>query len=259
MIGMTRNKCIIKKQAIILADDVLEKIIRQEGKIVFPIDPFQLLKKFGIILTFSDFEKLEGIILNDENDVTIVSINRKRPWTRQRFTAAHEYCHYVKDLKKEERQLNYIDCFIDSKAQIEKFADEFASHLLMPRFKLKELCEKYKNKDGYIDFESITLIAEFFVVSFKSCLNRIAYEFNMIEGNISPSELNKRVRNYHPDQKRKELISKNNDVLLLENIVDSLSYCMIDLSHHIGKKFLNEFIYYDNKLEGIDEKKYHIF
>ena len=49
--------------------------------------------------TNEDFEKLEGIILNDEDDVTIVGINRLRPWTRQRYSAAHEYCHFIKDLK----------------------------------------------------------------------------------------------------------------------------------------------------------------
>ena len=94
-----------------LAEIVLEDIKNKYGEIKFPIDPFKLLKDNGILVSFSDFENLEGIILNDEDDVTIVGINRARPWSRQRFSAAHEYCYFIKDLKKMEfTKLNvYLD------------------------------------------------------------------------------------------------------------------------------------------------------
>ena len=59
---------------------------------------------------------------------------------------------------------------------------------------------------------------------------------------------------YKPETKRKELISKNNDFLLIGNAIDSLSYCMVDLSTNIGAKFLNNYIYYDNRLEGLTEE-----
>lgn len=77
-----------------LAEKTLEEIKTKYGEIKFPIAPFKLLKDSGVLISFSDFEKLEGIILNDEDDITIVWINRLRPWARQRFTAAHEYCHF---------------------------------------------------------------------------------------------------------------------------------------------------------------------
>lgn len=132
-----------------LAEDVLKQIKDEYGEITFPIDPFKLLKDNNILVSFSDFENLEGIILNDEENITIVGINRLRPWTRQRFSAAHEYCHYIKDLKKEENKINRIDCLVGSKSSIERYADDFASNLLMPKYKLRELCEQYKNDDGY--------------------------------------------------------------------------------------------------------------
>lgn len=237
-----------------LANKVLDKMKSEYGKIEFPIDPFNLLKREGIIISFSDFDRLEGIILNDKDNATIVGINKNRPWTRQRYTAAHEYCHYIKDLKKSENEVNRIDCLVGAKSKVEKFADRFAGCLLMPKFKVKELCDKYKNQEGFIDFENVTYMAEYFGVSFKSCVNRLAYDFKMIDGDISPNELNKRINKYKPEAKRKELISKNNDFLLIGNAIDSLSYCMVDLSTNIGAKFLNNYIYYDNRLEGITEE-----
>ncbi len=238
-----------------LANSVLDEIKSKQGVIKFPIDPFELLKNEEIIISFSNFDRLEGIILNDKDNVTIVGINKNRPWTRQRFTAAHEYCHYIKDLNRAENEVNRIDCLMGSKSKIEQFADRFAACLLMPSFKMEELCDKYKNKKGFIDFENITYMAEYFGVSFKSCVNRLAYDFRMIEGDITPSALELRVRKYKPETKRKELINKNNDFLLIGNAIDSLSYCMVDLSTNTGAKFLNNYIYFDNKLEGIDEEE----
>lgn len=42
---------------------------------------------------------MEGIYLvpKNDNDIPLVDINYKRKITRQRFTAAHELCHNLKD------------------------------------------------------------------------------------------------------------------------------------------------------------------
>ncbi len=237
-----------------LAEKTLENIKTKYGKIKFPIDPFKLLEDSGVLISFSDFESLEGIIINDEDDVTIVGINRLRSWTKQRFSAAHEYCHFIKDLKKHKNEINKIECLSNSNSEIERFADKYASELLMPKYKLQELCEKYKNKKGYIDFDSIIYIAEYFGVSFESCVYKVAYTLNMIDGNTDSKELKKRIRSYHPDKKRKELILQKNDFVLIGNAIDSFLYCMVDLNKNTGAKFLNNYIYYDNKLEGIEQK-----
>lgn len=236
-----------------LAEETLKNIKEKYGEIKFPIDSFKLLKDSGVLISFSDFERLEGIILKDIDDITIVGINRLRPWTRQRFTAAHEYCHFIKDLKNNEK-INKIECLSDSNDEIEKFADKYASELLMPKYKLKELCDHHKNKDGFVDFDKIIYIAEYFGVSFESCVFRIAYTLKMIDGNTEYKELKKRIKNYHPDKMRKELILENNDSLLIGNVIDSFFYCMVDLDKNTGAKFLSNYIYYDNKLEGIVQK-----
>lgn len=84
-----------------LANAVLDQV--SSSKISLPIDPFQIMHEYGIVYQFMDFKKLEGIYIvpEDENDTPIVGININRPITRQRFTAAHELCHHIKDRKME--------------------------------------------------------------------------------------------------------------------------------------------------------------
>ena len=86
-----------------LAKSELEKL-RQSSKLTFPIDPFKILHDAGIYIILKDFENLDGIIINDADNYTIVGINSNNGWQRQRFTAAHEYCHFIKDLKKQGRR-----------------------------------------------------------------------------------------------------------------------------------------------------------
>lgn len=93
-----------------LANEVLKQIKEKSGKLVFPIDPFKILKDNGIHILLKDFENLDGIIINDEDNFTVVGINNNRSLFRQRFTAAHEYCHFIKDLKKETGKNDIIKC-----------------------------------------------------------------------------------------------------------------------------------------------------
>lgn len=233
-----------------LAKSELDKL-KKSKKLSFPIDPFKILHDAGIYVMLKDFEKLDGIIINDEENCTIVGINSNNNWQRQRFTAAHEYCHFIKDLNKEIGSTDYIECLKKSNKKIEKYANDFAGYLLMPTDELKIVCEQYKNKHGFIDFESITIIAEYFGVSFSSCLNRIAYGLNMIDGDISSESLRKRMREYGVSAKRQELIQNKIDSTLLSNVVGSMSFVMADINKYTGQKFLQNYIYNDNKLEGV--------
>lgn len=233
-----------------LANYELEKL-RKKGKLTFPIDPFKILNDAGVFVVLKDFEKLDGIIINDKDNCTIVGINSNNGWQRQRFTAAHEYCHFIKDLNKEKGKSDYIECLKKSNTKIENYANNFAGYLLMPTNELKDVCEQYKNKDGYIDFESITIIAEYFGVSFNSCLNRIAYDLKLIFGDISPYALKQRMHEYGVSEKRKKLIENTIDSTLLSNVVSSMSFLMVDINKYTGQKFLQNYIYNDNKLEGV--------
>jgi len=232
----------------ILAKKVLEIYFSQRIP-SYPIDPFDILKQMNVVYQFRDFKDLEGIYIvpEDEDDIAIVGINNNRPVTRQRFTAAHELCHHIKD--KNESCI----CPIDGREKnpIEKYADKFASELLMPTEELKKQVEKFEN-NGYVSFENIIYIADYFGVSFEACVFNIAYKLNKVEGDIEPSKLKKRINKFKPDKKRIELGLKKYDSSLLRNIINSYDYFYNNESKAVWYKFKNDFIYNENRLEGVN-------
>lgn len=92
-----------------MANNELEKL-RNKDKLTFPIDPFRILRDAGVFVVLKDFENLDGIIVNDIDNCTIVGINSNSGCQRQRFIAAYEYCHFIKDLNKEQGTTDYIIC-----------------------------------------------------------------------------------------------------------------------------------------------------
>lgn len=131
----------------------------------FPIDPFKMIRDFGIVYQFMEFKDLEGIYVLPDNsdDIPIIGINFGRPITRQRYTAAHELCHHIKD------RGSSICPISGKKNMIEKYADAFASELLMPTKYLK-MAAKRVAVDGKVNRDGILKIAEIFGVSFESAV-----------------------------------------------------------------------------------------
>jgi Zn-dependent peptidase ImmA (M78 family) len=172
----------------VLAKKVLE-IYFSEKIPSYPIDPFDILSYFDVLYQFRDFKDLEGIYIlsKDEDDIPIIGINNNRPITRQRFTAAHELCHHLKD-----RSSDFFCPINGIKNDVEKFADKFASELLMPTKELEVQVKKLE-QNGYIDFTNIIYITDYFGVSFESCVFNIAYNIGKIEGDIGPKEIRKRI------------------------------------------------------------------
>lgn len=231
----------------ILAEKVLEIYFSNE-KPSYPIDPFKMLISFGVIYQFRDFEDIEGIYIvpQDSDDIPIVGINFNRPITRQRFTAAHELCHHLKD-----RSLNSICPIGNHKNPIEKFADKFASALLMPKNELKRITSKYE-ADGYLKFEDSIFISDYFGVSFESCVFTIAYGLNKIAGEIEPRKLRNRIRKFQPNLQRQAMGIATYDFNLIKNIIDSYTYFFENESALVWYNFKRDFIYNENKMEGIN-------
>ncbi|MHB8077474.1 ImmA/IrrE family metallo-endopeptidase [Desulfosporosinus fructosivorans] len=231
----------------ILAAKVLEVYFDNE-KPSYPIDPFKMLVFFGVIYQFRDFKDIEGIYLvpQDSDDISIVGINLKRPIPRQRFTAAHELCHHIKD-----RTLNSICSFGNQSDPIEKFADKFASALLMPKYELKRIVSKYE-ADGYVKFDDIIFISDYFGVSFESCVFTIAYSLNKISGDTESRKLRSRMRKFQPNLKRQAMGLAIYDFNLIRNIIDSYTYFFENESPLVWYNFKRDFIYNENKMEGIN-------
>lgn len=136
-----------------------------------------MLKDMGVAFAFRPFKKYEGMYIpaEDEIDFPIVGINSQRPIARQRFTAAHELCHHLKDAA------GSIVCTSNPQSKIERYAENFAAELLMPSAELKQQVEQYA-VDGYVSFPNVLRIAEHFGVSFQACLNKIAWKLTPNRG-----------------------------------------------------------------------------
>lgn len=226
-----------------LAEAVLHNIFDKEDP-VFPINPFKIMRDYGIVYQFLEFKDLEGLYLVPENedDIAIVGINKKRPITRQRFTAAHELCHHLKDRINE-------TCEIGSKNERESFAEKFAAELLMPKQELKRVADSYATK-GKVSFEDVVRISDYFGVSFNSCVRRLAYVLHMID--CPMNELNNAIKKFKPN-KFKEKIGLDIDPIILEKqAVDSYEFFFTVKKNLVWYKFKNDFIYNENRMEGLD-------
>lgn len=217
-----------------------------DSEIIYPISPFKMLNDEGVHFVIRDFKKLEGVYIpaQSEDDIAIVGINANRPITRQRFTAAHELCHHFMDADKQ------VACPIGQKNSTEYFADAFASAILMPVNELKAKVNEYKEADGNISFDNILKIADYFGVSFESCVRRIAYKIHAVDGDIETKELTKRIQKFHPDKKRKTLGMSYENLYsdLIDNYAEQLQFVPNDYAKYV---FENTYIYNDSRMEGL--------
>lgn len=231
-------------------EDLASKVLQESSKLkplIFPIDPFELLSKFGVIYKFQNFTDLEGVYLvpDDENDLPIVGINNNRPITRQRFTAAHELCHHIKD-----KGTQY--CPLDGrKTIIEKEADKFAASLLMPLTELDQISSKFL-KNGFVEYKDVIYIADYFGVSFQACIYRLAYTLKRIDGDVEKEALQTRIKEFKPDKKRVDLGIARYELPLMRNIINQHSMFYENEKNITWHNFKNNFVYNENRLEGIN-------
>lgn len=230
-----------------LASAYLSKYFNNQ-EIEYPINPFQMLKDEGILFSLLDFKKLEGVYIPAENaaDIPTVGINANRPITRQRFTAAHELCHHFRDAD------NQISCpMFGKKSKIEKYADRFAAAILMPMQELRHQVNIRKNACGNVSFDDVIEIADFFGVSFISCLFRIAYQIHAIDGDTETDALKNRAKMYCPEKVRRS--QHLTYTKLYESLIDcyqeQLTFHPTDYARNV---FQNEYIYNDSRMEGLD-------
>lgn len=210
-----------------------------------PIDPFKLMREYGIVYQLMEFENLEGIYLvpEGENDLPVVGINYKRKITRQRFTAAHELCHHLKDRRSE------ICPKGGNGSETERFAEQFAAELLMPGKLFLSVAREYA-ENGKVSLDDALQIAERFGVSFRSCVLRLAYTFHILDGDYK--NLNKRISDYRPDRKKLAMGMEIENINLLCQEIDSYVFFFTIEPDIVWYRFKNDFIYNENRMEGLD-------
>lgn len=228
-----------------------EKLLKEYygNNITFPINPFELLNSKNVLITFSEFDKLEGIILLDStNNKNLVSINVNRPIQRQRFTAAHELGHYMLH-KNLELNTNFACPIYGTKSVIEKEADEFASYLLMPTKELNKIVDKYQDKNGNVNYEDCIYIADYFGVSFEACVKTICFRLNRFIDKRDNNYITEKIKNFRSLTKRKKLIGFKSDIELYSGAIKYTDYYKFNFDNTIGVKFVQELLFHDNHLE----------
>ena len=120
--------------------------------------------------------KLSGaFIYLEDREAAFALINSADTPGRQAFTAAHEYCHYLKD-RHEGPVIENPDVFIDEYVSLyhprEKFAQTFAASFLMPASKVRALVEK-EFGDRRLAFEHVLYLKRYFGVSFAAMLRKV--------------------------------------------------------------------------------------
>lgn len=210
-----------------------------------PVNPFEILRDMGIVFSFRNFSNYEGVYIPAEgdDDAPVVGINANRPVTRQRYTASHELCHHIKDA-----DTGYM-CSTALDNDIERYAEAFAAALLMPSSLFREQVDEYK-VNGFVSFESALKIADYFGVSFAACLNRLAFDFHVIDGDVTGAALRQRRSEFGPMAHRAEL--GLSDVPLYRQLYDASElFLRVEPSPQTKQIFETEYVFHDSRMEGV--------
>ncbi|WP_165249460.1 ImmA/IrrE family metallo-endopeptidase [Adlercreutzia sp. ZJ141] len=211
----------------------------------YPVNPFKILRDCGVVFSFRPFEKYEGLYIpaEGEDDIPVVGINLNRPITRQRYTAAHELCHHLKDAR------SGVVCPIGSRSKIERYAEKFAACLLMPRTAMARQID-LRGKNGCVTPDGVLQIADFFGVSFAACVNRVAFDFHALKGYSTANDVKRLKKSFGPDAKRRRL--GMTDAVMYRQLLDSVEdIIQIEMNPSKRQRFKANYVYHDSRMEGV--------
>jgi Zn-dependent peptidase ImmA (M78 family)/predicted secreted protein len=101
------------------------------------VDVYAAIERLGIAIAFLPFTNLSGAYLppaERTGGLTGITINSRHPRSRQRFSAAHELAHYLRDgIPMEDVQTEFFPRAQGAAGEREFVAEAFASWFLMPR------------------------------------------------------------------------------------------------------------------------------
>lgn len=136
--------------------DLLEILENEVGLRVFALP----LKEFKIAGMYAYTDRLGGCVL----------INGAHPKTRQNWSLAHEYAHFLKDRYKED--ITFLFDY-ERKPKSEQFADAFAASFLMPAAGLRHRFRRIVQSRGDFTVADLCLLAEQYAVSVEAMTRRL--------------------------------------------------------------------------------------
>jgi len=172
-------------------------------------DMVALLEEEGVFVVEAPFESknLFGAFTYSEEIGSCVLINTHCTKGRQTTTAAHEYCHNLKDRER----VSAIVCGRHNEdEEVERYAYTFARHFLMPREGVLQVLDDLGSLGGRIGEEAVVHLRWHFRVSYGVVLLHL-----MQLGFVGRSDYNRlkdagvwsldRRLGYDPDEDRKEV------------------------------------------------------
>ena len=139
-------------------------------------DLFPLLEGQGIKVLkhrFAPGSAVAGCLFFDEPDGPCIVVNADQPLGRQRFTAAHEYCHYLRDPELRSHAVEIQEPGT-GKEPHEQRADAFAAAFLMPEAGVTRYLEELGLSRGDpLHPEEVVLLCRYFGVSYEAMLWRL--------------------------------------------------------------------------------------
>lgn len=146
---------------------------------VLPVPIVKIMSALGFKVILQEYNEpsLSGIIgidlklMNKMGSDKVISVNKKDALGHQRFTMAHELCHYIFDFDRNSL-VPYYDGYDTKKAdlQTESRANTFAANLLMPE---ELFVEKYREYSNMPEYDKVIRLASDFQVSGTAIKKRI--------------------------------------------------------------------------------------
>jgi IrrE N-terminal-like domain len=134
------------KLGVIEAEREAAKLLETSWGSRLPVDPFQLAKGLGIVVSFEPMPSdVSGRIEIAPGSAPHIWINSNDGQSRQRFTCAHEIGHYLN--RSDGDQTEIFTDWRDTLAGLgtdekEIFANQFAAALLMPAHEVASFHER---------------------------------------------------------------------------------------------------------------------
>lgn len=115
--------------------------------------------------------RIAGLFVFTEEYGGCISVNARHPEERQRWTAAHEYAHFLTDRYRAE--ITVLPTF-QRVPERERFADAFARHFLMPSSGLvRRFRAMRRAKEGPITPADVLVLGHLYQVSFAALMLRL--------------------------------------------------------------------------------------
>jgi len=162
-----------------LADDERRRLSLGTGPIR---DIFALVELNGLRVLrhpFPEDSRVSGaMVWLEEKNAAFALVNASDSPGRQAFTAAHEYCHYLKD-RVDSPVVDHPDVFVDEYVPLypprEQFAQAFAARFLMPPSCIRDIIDR-EIRPRRIRYEDVIYLKRHFGVGTQAMLRTLRNE-----------------------------------------------------------------------------------